>query len=256
MAQTSQDIWNQMQGIMDQYNTYTPTSGGDVYSDLASRVGYFKPQYQELANQESQAYAAPASLMQNYRTQQAQNPGGYGPDALSQLTGVLGQIGNMYGTADVMRGTIGNAQGRLEQMSQNALDQYTQAKESTLNKYNMLAPVWNQYRSEEQAAQDRAWQEQQNAMDRQTQQNIAAMNQQSQSNYQALIDMINSKLYSGGATSETTIDPVDQAYNDYVANAISKGATQVISPAQAAYQKTQTASKDVWAGNKLRLEPV
>lgn len=193
---------------MDQYNTYTPTSGGDVYSDLASRVNNFQPQYQELANQESQAYAAPASLLANYQKQYA---GGYGPDAMSQLSGVLSQIGNMYGTADVMRGTIGNAQGRLEQMSQNALDQYNAAKESTLNKYNMLAPVWNQYRSEEQAAQERAWQEQQNAMDRITQENLARA-ASVQPDYSALYDYVNNLYSTGGESS--TVDPIEQAYNE------------------------------------------
>lgn len=191
---TSDEIWGQIQDALGQYqNAYQqwqsygdqPGTFGDVYGDLASRVDYFRPQYQELADLEAQAYAAPATELNRYMQQYGPEgtSGMYGPDAMSVFESMLGSLGRGYGTVDAFGNMIGQQQGRLEQMSQNILDQYQsrlgqyQAQQNALyDQYQMLLPQWQTVRSEEEAARQRAWEAQQAELDRQTQMAAARLN--------------------------------------------------------------------------------
>lgn len=162
---SSTDLYNQMQGLVKQYDTYTPINSGDVYADLSNRVGNFRPQYQELAGQEAKAYAAPGQLMGQYYNQYNQNPGG-GGDPFGMLSSILGQTGREYGTADVMRGVLDSQRGNLQNMAQDVLGQYNAVKSGFMDKYNMLSPLYNSQLGIEEAQRGRDFQAQQASLDR------------------------------------------------------------------------------------------
>jgi hypothetical protein len=168
------DIYNQMQSLQTQANAMTPADQSAIQRDLMSKVGFFKPQYEELAGKQAAAYAAPATLMNQYM----QNYGAVGgPSALSRLSSVLGNIGQQYGTADVLSNVINTQGGKLGDLAKSALDQYNAQREALQQQYSNLTPLYQtQMQSEEDARQreftanqarlQQAYEAQQNALNR------------------------------------------------------------------------------------------
>jgi len=153
---TSASIEQQMSKIMKKSKAYTPANASDVYSDLASRVNFYKPQYEELAGMEQQAYAAPATQMKDYYAKYGGEKAMKGPSALSQLYSIMQDIGRQYGTMGALRGGITTQKGKLEDMSKTVLDQYQARKGALLDQYNMLQPLYSAAINREEAARSRA----------------------------------------------------------------------------------------------------
>ena len=235
---TAAQLYQQLKDISSQVQGYTPANAGDIYKDLASRVNYFEPQYREMRQQQANAYAAPATLMEQYRQQYAEP--GSGPSAMSQMSNILQEVGRGYGTANVMGDVIGAARGRLENMSSDVLNQYNAARQSLLDKYGMISPVYQTVSQQEEAARARDWQAQQDEINRQFQaaeneksrrasaaaaaqqaidfqKMLDAYNTQSTQQYQDYINQVNALLAQGktpqtATVRETNVTPqVEQA---------------------------------------------
>jgi hypothetical protein len=151
----SKTLYKDLQKTISTYKGLPGANAGDVYSDLSARVDNFKPQYKELRNTEAQAYAMPTQVMQEYQQQQ-QGQGGYGPSALSQLNGILNRVGQMYGTANVMRDSIGESRGRLQDMTNDVLGQYNAMREDQKTLYGMQSPLYQSALSSEENEKNRA----------------------------------------------------------------------------------------------------
>jgi len=162
----SADIYKQMQKTMKQADAYTPINSSDVYSDLASRVNFFKPQYQELSGLESKAYSAPASLMKDYYGKYGGDNAMKGPSALAQLSSIMDNIGQQYGTIGALRGGIDTQKGKLSDLANTVSNQYTAQKGAVMDKYNMLQPLYQTANSNEENSRNRAFQAQQAAASR------------------------------------------------------------------------------------------
>ena len=143
---TAAELYNAMQGKLSQYEEMAPADRSAIQRDMASRVDYFRPQYQELAGMESSAYSAPARLMEQYQ----QNYGNIGgPGAMSRLSSMLGNIGQQYGTADVLGNVINTQRGRLEDMVGNAYDLYNSQRDAQMQGYQARMPLWQQLSGQE-----------------------------------------------------------------------------------------------------------
>lgn len=178
MPPTSEQLYTQMQEIAKQAAAYTPTAAGDIYRDLAKRVGFFEPQYKELREQEAQAYALPATMMKQYREQYPEP--GIGPGALTQLESIMRSVGRGYGTADVMADVLGASRGRIENLAQDVLGQYQAAQQALLSRYGMLSPLYQTAVQTEESARQRAFQQQQEEAARQWQAQQAELEWQRQ----------------------------------------------------------------------------
>jgi hypothetical protein len=136
---TAGELATQMQDLKDQYSSLGTFDRGQVYGDLIGRVDSFRPQYEELAGIEQQAYAAPAEVMQGYYDQFGTVPG-QGPSAMARLSGVLNQVGNLYGRADVLGNVIDVQRGRLGDLVSDVGQQVADQRQSLMNQYSMLTP--------------------------------------------------------------------------------------------------------------------
>lgn len=156
MAASSADIYKKMTKLISQANKYTPVNTSDIYSDLASRVNFFKPQYEELGKLTGEAYAAPATQMQDYYSKYGGDKALNGPSALSQLSGIMQDIGRKYGTMDALRGGISTQRGKLEDLANTINNQYSAGKQAIMDKYNMWSPLYSAALSREENAKNRA----------------------------------------------------------------------------------------------------
>lgn len=148
----SATLFNQLNELQNQYKQYTPANIGDIYNNLINRVNAFQPQYKELATMGAQAYASPATQMQQYN-QQYGNVGGAG--ALSRLSSILSNVGQQFGTRDVLSNVLDTRKAGLGDMAKTILDQYNTAKQSYMDQYNMKLPLYNSVVSQEQAKANR-----------------------------------------------------------------------------------------------------
>jgi len=153
---SSGSIYDQMQGILSKLQGYAPQNVSDIYRGLSSRVGDMKPQYEELRGAQAGAYAAPAEVLERYRQQTAGQLPGAGVSAMGRLNQALQEVGARTGTANVMGDLIGQQRGRLEDLSKTALDQYNAARQSEMDRYQMLTPLYQAAMSREESARNRA----------------------------------------------------------------------------------------------------
>lgn len=153
MALDSRTLARQVEQTMNELNRYTPANAADIYQDLMARVNAFEPQYQELRGLENQAQAIlPAQLDQF--NQQYGTQGGAG--AMTRLSQVFRNIGQAYGTRDVVADVINRMQGNLRGISESALGQYNAARQGLTDKYSMLNQQYQQALAQEEARRARA----------------------------------------------------------------------------------------------------
>lgn len=138
---TAGQIEQQMMDIQNQMAGYTPANIQDVTSDLMAKVGSFKPQYQEQAGMQQQAYEAFPSVMSQYAQRYPQ--GGVGPGAFNMLQSGLGNVGRLMGRSDVMGNVIDRQGGRIEDLARSALGQYQAQQDALSRRYSMLQPMWS-----------------------------------------------------------------------------------------------------------------
>lgn len=151
----SADIYSKMLDILGQMSGHTPTNSADVYRELSSRVGNFRPQYEEMRRTQAQAYAAPTEVMQDYYNKFG-GEAGVGPGALTQLNRALQTVGNRFGTAGLMGDLISQQRGRLEDLARSALEQRQNELGALQNLYGMYTPLYQTAVSQEEAARERA----------------------------------------------------------------------------------------------------
>jgi len=130
MANYLQDLQNksgsylsQLNQLSNQMKSYGPATASDALKEFSARVGNMAPQYGELRGMESQIQQTPGVAMQQYQQEMG---GTTGLDPMARLNAIQAMMGNQQGTANVMRDTIGQQQGRLEQMANNAMNMYQQ----------------------------------------------------------------------------------------------------------------------------------
>lgn len=150
---------------MDLVNNFDVPAESDIYRTFAQRVNDFRPQYQDLANLETTAYAAPATEMAKYNADYGSQPG-QGPDAMTRLSAVLNNIGRQYGTRDVYANTINAAKGRIEDLAKSTAEGLALKRQSYLDRYGMLTPLFNAKTQAEEAARQRAFEADQAARSR------------------------------------------------------------------------------------------
>lgn len=153
----SKSSYGQAQSTLDQITAMLqgkPASSQDVYRNLAGRVDNFAPQYQELRGLESQAYAAPATLMNDFYNQYGKGGSYTGPSAIQALQGILSNLGDRYGTIDSLRGSIDTQKGRLQDLANSSYEQYNQEGRNLAQLYGMqMQNAQQQYQQEYDAWQ-------------------------------------------------------------------------------------------------------
>lgn len=157
-----QGLQGQMQGLTGQMQQYTPVQSQDIYNELLNRVDNFKPLYEAQRGFETQAYAEPAKAMADYYGQYGQDPS-QGRSAMTQLQGILQNVGRLYGSADTMNDVINQRGGQLQQLAGTTLDQYNSARANlqdqiaqTQNLYNNKQGMYNTALQLEEQARQRA----------------------------------------------------------------------------------------------------
>lgn len=152
----SATLYKQMQDLAKTYGSYAggPTQS-QIITDLNGRVDNFRPQYQELANQESKAYAMPATMMGDFYSKYSADPMA-GPGQMSRLSSILRNIGSAYGNADVMRGTLDSSRGRLGDMAQDIFGEGQAQQQNILQQYQMKSPLYSAALGREEAEKSRA----------------------------------------------------------------------------------------------------
>jgi hypothetical protein len=149
----SASIYRQLVDIQNQNDKYTPTSAGDIYGDLSRRVNNFQPQYQELRGSEAQNAVAPISVLaglnSNFGTE------GGGPDSMTRLATALGTANQINGTTNVLRDTLGQSQGRLENIGKNINDAYGQVIGQGQQKWNNTFNLYQTALQKEEAEKAR-----------------------------------------------------------------------------------------------------
>lgn len=127
MAQSSAQLRQQLE-------RYIPTTQGEIFQDLMNRVGSFRPQIEELASLETQAMQAAPSMLDQYN-QEMGNVGGL--SAMNRLASMQGQIGDIYGTRDVLQGLLQANQSNLRGLAGQIFDQYQAGRSNLKDLYSM-----------------------------------------------------------------------------------------------------------------------
>jgi hypothetical protein len=159
---------SQLNNLNNQMKSYGPATASDALKEFSARVGNMAPQYGELRGMESQIQQTPGALMQQYQQEMG---GTTGLDPMARLNAIQASMGNQQGTANVMRDTIGQQQGRLEQMANNALGMYQQELAGKQQQYgninDMYKTILGQIENEKQrqAAASQAAKAAKDAMD-------------------------------------------------------------------------------------------
>lgn len=166
---------SQMQQLAKQLAAMTPVTAGEAYQDLSGRVGNFAPQFKELRGLESQAMAAPASLMQQY---QQQYGGTTGPDPMARLAQITQQLGNISGTKNVLSDTLSAARARLEDLANQAVTAYGQRQSGLAGQYANAQQMWNQYNQLAEGERQRQFQAAQQAQSEAAARKLAALQAQ------------------------------------------------------------------------------
>jgi hypothetical protein len=151
----SQNLYNEIVGLKDKLGAYTPIDPNEVYKDLMSRVDFMKPQYQDLRRTEAQAYAAPATVLDDYYKAYGNDPS-QGPSASSRLSSMLGQVGRLYGTANTMGDLINAQGGRIQDLANTTASQYDLGRQSILDRLNIVNPLYQSALQQEEADKQRA----------------------------------------------------------------------------------------------------
>lgn len=140
---------------MGEYAKMIPANQTDIYSDLMSRVDNFRPQYDQLRGMEAQAYASPATSMQQYYDRYGMG-GTQGPSGAAVMSSMLQNIGQQYGSADALSNAIDTQKGRIGDMARTVNEQYNAQRQSLMDRYGMLSPLFNAALQREEAAKARA----------------------------------------------------------------------------------------------------
>lgn len=183
MAQSDQTL-AQINDLQSQYKNLGVTDPSAIYGKLISKVQGFQPQYQELANANTAAYAAPAQAMQDYQSRYGSGMNA-GPDAFARLSAMLQGVGQKQGTADTLSNTIDTMKGRIGDITNGV---YQGVQSVGKNLMDQIGVNQQLYSTQSQAELARAQMAQQAALAR------AAQAAQAQPNWQDII----SKLSGGG----------------------------------------------------------
>ncbi len=149
---TAADYESQLNDLNKQYAQYTPVNAGDINAYLTNKVGNFTPQYNEIANLKTQAYAAPTQMMADYNKQFGTDPS-QGINANDFLNKILNQIGTNYGRADVAQGALNTQQGNINNLATNAFNQYNQQGQNLKDQWTMVKGLYDSKLAQEQAQQ-------------------------------------------------------------------------------------------------------
>lgn len=152
---TSRDAYNKMQSIYKTIESYKPINQDDIYRDLVARRGGFQPLYDEAANREAQAYAAPAQMMNDYISQGLNRPG-QGASSAQKLASMMGTLGRYYGMGQSVRDSITGLKGRTEDLARTIGQTYEGQREDLWRKYAAQQSLFNTLKSSEDAAAARA----------------------------------------------------------------------------------------------------
>lgn len=136
---TPGQLANQMQAITNQMSGLTPMASSDIYRELAGRVGNFQPQYQELADAQTNAYTTAPKMMTGYLQKFGSGAGG-GANAMSFLSNILQRTGDAQGRVGTLSNVIGAQKGRLEDLANSVNENLMQRRQALNEQYNMLVP--------------------------------------------------------------------------------------------------------------------
>lgn len=166
MPESSADYARQMSGLASQYMTnYDPNAATTIQQTINDAVGNYAPEYGEINRMES---ALPTAIGASLNTDLPAFYGkaGFTPDALNRIQTALGNVGTSMGNLNYARNLLTAKQGRMDTLSNNALQGYLGGIQAGMNQYNMLTPLYQGALSSENNAAQREWQGGQNALDR------------------------------------------------------------------------------------------
>lgn len=193
---TSNDYLNQINDLQTQFKNLGVADPNQIYGQFAQKVQGFKPQYDELARANTQAYAAPAQVMQDYQTQYG--PGmNAGPDAFSRLNVALNKVGQYNGTATALGNSINSMQGNLQGIANSVGSNISALGQNLGQQIGYLTPLYQSQLQNEQFKQSQDLQRAQLA------------SQQAAQTAPAFPD------FSGGSQS-TSSTPVNQLTKTYI----------------------------------------
>jgi hypothetical protein len=157
----SQALQSQMMDTIRQYQQSgfgTPQMAQQAFSQ---QVDNFRPQYQELRNAEAQALAAPATAFNQFNQQ---NGAVGGPSAMARLQSAFQDMGRAQSNRDVMADVLGQSQGRIGDLANNAYDTFQAQQANIGQRYNMLSPIFGALQQTEESQRGRDFTGSQNAI--------------------------------------------------------------------------------------------
>lgn len=140
---TAGELGNQLGDLTEDYMNIGTFDPGKTRKTFLDKVKSFKPQFEEKARIDQQAYAAPADMMQGYYNEFGTAPG-TGPSGMARLSSILNNIGNLYGRSDTLGGIIDMQGGRIDNMVGEIGDQAAREQQNIMNAFNMIMPRYQQ----------------------------------------------------------------------------------------------------------------
>ena len=135
---TAQELLQQRNDLQSQLNaSMAPVASGDYSRYLTEKVGGFQPLIEERRALEAQANTALPSMIQQYTQQRQANPMG-SASPLTALNNIFQSQAQTRGTANVLGDLLGTYQGRLSNLSQDAMSMVGQRQKQLGNQFDVL----------------------------------------------------------------------------------------------------------------------
>lgn len=151
MAQTSSEVYNQIQSLLGQINPELdklPTAQDYYKTKVNEAYNYNLPNLQNAAGLESKLYEMPGNLMNQYNQEFG---GKTGISSSQRVNSILSQLGRQSGVANTAWGLADQAGTRMNDLAETLYNQYKTGIEAKQTKLSPLMSIWDRLYSEEQA---------------------------------------------------------------------------------------------------------
>jgi len=176
---TAQEILNKRNTIQNQMNeANVATTGNEALRYLSDQMGNFKPLQEERRSLQAQAGNVLPTQIQEYTQSRQANPGG-SASPLTMLGSMMRNQNNLRATSDLVGDQINSAQGRLSNISNDALGILKQNQDNLLNQFKITNSDFERQTQVEEQAKARA-RAQSQARARAAQQRASMLSAQSQ----------------------------------------------------------------------------
>lgn len=163
---TAQELLNKRNTIQNQMNEANVASTrNEALRYLSEQMGNFKPLQEERRALQAQAGNVLPTQIQEYTQSRQANPGG-SASPLTMLGSIMRNQNNLRATSDLVGDQINSAQGRLSNISNDALGVLKQNQDNLLNQFKITNSDFERQSQVEQQAKARAAQQRAASMQR------------------------------------------------------------------------------------------